>query len=124
MKISFACLYTGSNFFIVQNDITEVVVTVEWGPGSSGNPVYGTVTIRDKTTQLDSSAKGEAKDATGGVGGDILSVFGTVINFSSISFGGETGYLQNCFYKEYPQFPVKPQNAMSFSANGTVSIAQ
>ena len=50
LKIFFACPYSGSNYFYVQNDISEVVVTVKWGPGSSGHPVSGTVTIKDKTT--------------------------------------------------------------------------
>ena len=49
MKINFACPYSGDNYFNVQNYITEVDVTVKWGPGKSGHPVTGTVTIKNKS---------------------------------------------------------------------------
>ena len=49
MKISFACPYTGDNYFKVENEIPEVTVSVDWGPGSSGHPVNGTITIKNKT---------------------------------------------------------------------------
>ena len=48
MKINFGCPYSGDNFFTADNGIPEVDVTVDWGPGTSGHPVTGTVSIKDK----------------------------------------------------------------------------
>ena len=49
MKIKFGCPMRGDNYFDVENEIPEVAVSVDWGPGTPGHLVnaYGTVTIRD-----------------------------------------------------------------------------
>ena len=49
MAIYFADPYDGDNYFFVENAIPEVTVVVEWGPGKSGHPVHGTVTIKNKS---------------------------------------------------------------------------
>jgi hypothetical protein len=38
---------SGDNYFDVENEIPEVAVSVDWGPGMPGHPINGTVTIRD-----------------------------------------------------------------------------
>ena len=45
MRIFFGSPYTGDNFFYVENDIPEVQVSFDWGPGASGHPEQLTLTV-------------------------------------------------------------------------------
>ena len=47
IKIKFRCPISGDNYFDVENELSEVAVSVDWGPGTPGHPVNGTVTIRN-----------------------------------------------------------------------------